>query len=134
MLTSARVEQILTDCLYRDGEFDGPVDDEHIPPDAVRAEGVLNRYAFHPVRLASHRAEINELLEQLPLSFESGDSFLNACVDRNEELWGQHIDIERLLSLGEAIGRVEWLRHPMLLKIGAGLPYVKILPEKESTT
>lgn len=134
MLTSARVDEILSDCLYKDGEFAGPVDDEHIPADAIRSEGVLHRYAFHPVRLESHRADITELIEQLPLSFAGGDSFLNACVDRNGDLWGQHIDIERLLCLGDAIGRIEWLRHPRLVAIGGGLPYVRVLPEKESPT
>jgi hypothetical protein len=118
ILTPDHVQKVMLDCLFREDE----IDDGEIPADAVKAEGIINTYAFHPARLASHAQEIATMLDQLPDEFKrsggGGWSFLNACVAKDpddpdkpfEDLaqWtGLHRVMEELMCLGIATGRVK---------------------------
>jgi hypothetical protein len=132
-LQAARVQEILVDCLYRDEEWNGPLDVEHLPDGAVLSPGILHTFAFHPRRLVRYRTEIIELLAELPEAFQpvskgggGGSTFLGACADRHGNQWGQHEDMERLLCLGAALGLVEWNRHPYLVQ-NSGIPWVRVL-------
>jgi len=128
-LTAQNVSDIFKDCLFQHGEDTS---------NAVMVECVMINIGFHPDRLLSHKTEIREMLEDLPIEFQStkhgggdGWSFLNACVTKNGNQWGEHNHIDQLLGLGIAtkqalilIPREMWKMFP------GGLPYFKVT-EKE---
>lgn len=118
-LTAARVDEIFQDCLFDKGE---PTQSH------VAGHGVQMTAGFHPDRLAGHKAEIAELLQQLPDGFHTsgggGASFLNACETRDGVQWGEHRNVDQLLMLGNATGltsflmpRARWGAFP------GGMPY-----------
>ena len=61
VLTPQRVDAIFADCLFRDGEDTGK---------AVLVQGIVLNVGFHPGRLGSHKAEIEEMLAELPDEFK----------------------------------------------------------------
>ncbi len=118
-----KVEEIFIDCLFRDGEDTS---------NYVVAEGITCNVGFNPVRLESHRDEIEELLAGLPDEYrESGGggwSFLNACNDRHGNQWtGLHQRMEQLFQLGIAIDKVEYqLPRELWNALPGGVPYLVI--------
>lgn len=128
-LTAEAVTAIMADCLYRHDEIAGG----KVPDDAVLVEGVVRKYGLHPGRLASHKAEIADLLADLPTEFQpspeggGGWSFLNACMDKNGRHWGEHRDMEALFVLGIATEQAAWLLpREMWDAMPGGMPYVGI--------
>lgn len=124
-LTTDRVRAVMKDVLFRDDEM--PADGE-VPFGAVVVDGVLNRYAFHPTRLEELRAEIIEMLSELPDEFRAdgggGWSFLNACLDRHGNHWAEHPTIEQLLVLGIGVDAAQILMpREMWAVLPGGLPY-----------
>ncbi len=119
-LTAESVQRVFTDCLFKTGEN---------TPNLVTAEGVMGTVGFHPERLKSHREAIIAMLAELPDAFMAsgggGYSFLNACMDRNDNLWtGLHRTVEQLVQLGIAIGKVEYcLPRDMWSVLPGGMPY-----------
>ena len=123
VLDAQRVDEIFRDCLFQDGEDTT----EH-----VVAEGIVNRFGFHPERLQSHREEVAALLDELPTEFRSSErgggggwSFLNACNDRHGNQWtGLHQTMEQLVVLGVALGIVEYpLPREMWGALPGGVPF-----------
>lgn len=129
-LTAPKVIDILTDCLYRGNESSNGKP----PENAVIVEGVVRSYGFHPQRLESHRAEVKELLAELPDNFQSdkggGWSFLNACMTKDGEQWGEHIDMEALFCLGIGLGLAKWQMFTMKQVLPGGMPYVVVLNDQ----
>lgn len=128
LIDSERVGDILMDCLFREGE---PIDG------AILVEGVINPFGLHPGRLESHRAEVTEMLQNLPLPFRptsvagggGGWSFLNACQDANDEQWtGLHRIMDALFVLGIGLKLATWLLpRDMWSALPGGVPYVAVL-------
>lgn len=134
-LTANAVAEILSDCLYTDEE----IPNGEPPEDAVLVEGVLSNFGLHPGRLETHKAEIAELLAQLPTNFQplpdggGGWSFLNACMTEGGVQWGEHRDIERLVVLGIATEQASFsMPRDMWSILPGSLPYfgVKIRDQK----
>lgn len=126
-LSAANVRATLTDCLFKDDEVTNGVP----PNDAVTAEGVMARYAFHPERLAGHRQDIASMLSELPDDFKSdgggGMSFLNACYTKGGEHWGEHPDMDSLFVLGIGAGLAKYpLPRDMWSILPGGMPYITI--------
>jgi len=126
-LTAAAVEKILIDCLFNDEETAGGT-----PAEIVKVEGIVTEFGFHPGRLASHRDAIKALLDELPQPFQAatggGWSFLNACVDKNGEQWGEHRNVEQLCALGIALGLAKWqFPRSMWPALPGGMPYFGVL-------
>jgi len=120
-----RTQEILMDCLYKPEE----VADGVPPKDSVIVDGVLHKFALHPARVESHKAEIAELINELPPAFHKsnggGWSFLNLCVDKNEVQWGEHRNCEELLVLAIATKQGGLLTpREMWPILPGGLPYV----------
>jgi hypothetical protein len=126
-LTAENLHTIFMDCLFKA--------DEPTEPHVI-GHGVLHDFGFQPDRLKAHETEIEELLNQLPEQFHEaggqGWSFLNACVDRNGDLWtGDHASVQQLMALGGALGRIKFLfpkedwRH-----LPGGVPYFVVLTKK----
>jgi hypothetical protein len=117
-LTAENVSAVVVDCLFRDGE-------DHA--DMVVVEGITTKWGFHPDRLKEHREDIRSLLGQLPEEFAQGWSFLNACVDRKGEQWGEHRSMDELFSLGQATGLVACLMpREFWGALPGGMPYYQV--------
>lgn len=124
MLTPQAVESMMRACQFTTGE---PTDD------AIVVEGILNRYGFHPGRIAENADAIAALVAELPDEFHrekgGGWSFLNMCDDRHGRQWtGLHLMQERLCVLGIAAGKARWLApREMWADMPGGMPYVSVL-------
>lgn len=119
MIDAGRVKEIILACLFGDNEDQS---------DMVMAKGITRTFGFHPGRLETHKAEIAEMLRQLPKEFHNdGWSFLNACVDHEGNQWGEHQNVEELFALGQAIGVVRCpLPREMWGMLPGGMPYYTI--------
>ena len=126
-LTSENVNSIFTSCLYEDGEA---------TDNAIMVEGIVSKFGFHPDRLKLHEKEIMELLLQLPKQFQQktggGWTFLNACMTESGTQWGEHLNIEQLLTLGLATKKVKYLvPREMWSALPGGMPYFCILNDQK---
>lgn len=123
-LTHETVDELVRDCLLKQGEHDGGV---------AMAEGIMRAFMFHPGRIADARTTIAELLAELPDEFRldggGGWSFLNASSDRHGRQWtGEHQMMEALFCLGIAAGQARWLTPREVWHIlPGGMPYVVVL-------
>jgi hypothetical protein len=120
-----RVDATIKDCLFRDEE----VVDGKPPADAVIVKGIMRNFAFHAGRLASHKADIAAMCDELPDAFHKsgggGWSFLNLCMDKHGTQWGEQSEGEALIALasgteqgGFMLPREMWSSFP------GGVPYV----------
>ena len=121
-LTSEVVEKIFLDCLFKE-------DEDHKA--FIEARGVQLNVGFHPGRLKENESKIIELLDQLPDNFKEskggGWSFLNACIDKDDNQWGEHRNIDQLLCLGIGIGKARILLPREMWSIfPGGIPYFTI--------
>jgi len=106
-----------------------------VPPehaDGIDVEGIVSTYRFDPEKIKESADEIGALLDQLPETFQfskgGGWSFLQACVDRNGEQWGEHPHMEALVCLGIAAGKARWmLPRQMWSAMPGGMPYFVVV-------
>ena len=119
MLTPQAVEAIFADCLFKDNED---------KTNYIAVEGIAHNFGFHPERLESHRAEIRELLDELPAEFKEGWSFLMACNDKHGNQWtGLHLIMEQLFCLGMGLGMVNCLMPKEFWSdLPGGMPYYQV--------
>jgi len=122
-LNSGKVAEVFMDCLFKDGEDTS---------NHVKAEGIMTNVGFHPERLEGHKVEIEEMLGELPDEFKKsmggGWTFLNACNDKNGNLWtGEHRVMEQLILLGIAIGKASFqLPREVWSALPGGMPYLVV--------
>lgn len=121
-LTAENVGIVFTDCLFKD---------EETTENHIKGEGVIIQVEFHPDRLSSHETDIISMLSDLPEQFkESGGggwSFLNACMDKEGNQWGEHSNIDQLLALGTAIRKVKFqMPRDMWTMLPGGMPYFSV--------
>src|SRR4029077_9475566 len=129
-LTPEAVREVMLACLFQQEEIDA---NSHVG--AVMVEGLVNTFGFHPGRVAEKKPEIAALLAQLPEAFFSdsggGMSFLNACVDKDGDQWGEHRDMEALFALGQAVGLVTCpLSRAFWSSLPGGVPYFMVNADK----
>lgn len=128
MLTTAAVQEITKRVLFKDDE----ITDGKPPANAVIVDGLVNKFAFHPERVAAAKKEIDVLLNELPDNFHlskgGGWSFLNAFEDKHGNHWGEHRDMETLICLGIAVGSAAWLGREVMISLPGGVPYFEIHP------
>ena len=123
-LTAKNVEKVFLDCLYSDEEAQKLGEP---PDDAVVVEGILARFGFKPDSLDKHSDTIVNFLHQLPDKFQIGWSFLNACMDKDDNQWGEHRNVEQLVVLGLAIDKVQYCAPREIWKVmPGGLPYFMV--------
>jgi len=134
-LTSKAVHNIMTKVLFTDAE----VAEQNPPERAVIISGLVRTFGFNPDRLKECKSEIDALLLQLPDTFRKdvggGWSFLNGCIDRDEQQWGEQRDVEELVCLGIAVGSASWLMKEYAPIMPGGVPYFMVdvkQPEAES--
>lgn len=119
-LTSENVYEIFSNCLFKDDEVvnNAPI------YDFVVADGILNTFVFHAKRLEQSDEKIGELIKQLP-DFNEPNSFLNLCVDKEGRQWGEHINMEQLVTLGVACGYLEYaFPKDMWYILPGGMPFI----------
>ena len=122
MIDTQELEKTFLSCLYSDDEsIDG-----HIP-----VEGIMATYGLHPDRLEATREQVKGWLAQLPEAFHKsgggGMSFLNACMTRDDEQWGEHPSMEKLFVLGMGLGLVKCcMPRAMWRVLPGGMPYYVI--------
>lgn len=126
-LTAEGVEKILRDCLFRKEEIIGGKP----PVDAVIVDGIFRKFGLHKQRLESHRSEVSEMLTDLPDQFMQGKgggwSFLNMCMTKDGNQWGEHRNMEELMVLGCGLGLVELqLPREMWAALPGGVPYLSV--------
>jgi len=114
---SSRVDACLKACLNETA--DG----------ALVVQGIVRTYGFSRVAIEAHRGEIAALLDEMPATFHRGHgdgwSFLNLCVDKRGEQWGEHPAVEALCCLGIAAGMAKWLLpREVWAALPGGVPYV----------
>lgn len=129
-LTSENVETVLKDCLLKEGEDTSG---------AVIIKGIVQSYGFNPGRVRERTEDIRSMLECLPDDFMSdkggGMSFLNACMTREGEQWGEHRSMEQLFALGEAAGSAKPIvPREMWKDLPGSMPYYTVLRENEKAT
>ena len=128
-LTAERVEEIFKGCLFDDGASTSG---------AVLVEGVRLKVGFHPERLEALKPSIRAMLDQLADDFHEkkggGMSFLNACMTRDGDQWGEHLNIDQLLCLGLAAKMVKVLMPRELWALLPGqVPYFTVLTSSGKT-
>lgn len=124
-LTADNVHKTFLECLFTDEELKN---DFKI---ARQAKGVLLNVTFNIEKLNKEKDNIYSMLRCLSDDFMSdkggGMSFLNMCVDKNENHWGEHKNVEELLCLGIAIDAISYLlprEHWYLLP--GNVPYIVV--------
>ena len=94
-------------------------------------DGIAFRARYSAEKISEYRDEIREMLMELPEQFREtggkGWSFLNACYDRQGNHWGEHKDMARLFTLGQAADLVE-CQFPRILweALPGQMPYYLI--------
>lgn len=126
MIDPRDIRNIVRHCLFREDEDTSM---------AIIVHGVKMHLGFHPDRLQEHYEAIMGYLKQLPPDFlqsegGQGMSFLKACVDKDEQQWGEHRDIDDLLCLGLAIKKIRYcLPREAWGIFPEGFPYFVVLDD-----
>jgi len=120
-LNIKNVEQIFMNCLNNNRS-----DNEII------INGVAHSFSFNPDKIEKYKDNIYSMLKELPKEFhkETGDgwSFLNACMDKNNNQWGEHRNIEQLFALGMACEIVKCVMPKELWSaLPGGMPYYVVI-------
>ena len=130
-LDAVKVKEIFLDCMYSEDRLKSSTRDE-LMKEAILVEGIVTNVGFDPEKVAKHKSEIIELLDELPDEFKhevaGGYSFLKACEDKHGNHWGEHRSMEQLFMLGMACKRVRCLFPKELWFMLPGrVPYYEVL-------
>lgn len=121
-LTAKNIDQVFLDCIFNTRDD---------PSEIIEVEGVILKCKFNRERLEPHNEDIRSMLNQLPDEFMEkiggGWSFLDACLTKEGAHWGEHTDIDKLICLGLAIGKIEFCLDREYWKFfPGGVPYFVI--------
>lgn len=133
-LNAEDIHDTFVNCLFKEGE---PTENH------VVGEGVMIKIGFHPERLKQAEPKIAEWLAELPDEFKKstgkgGWSFLNMCVDKEGNQWGEHQNVDELVALGTATKQLSFVLpdRKMWKQLYGGMPYLvvnDVQPVKEGT-
>jgi len=126
-LTAENVKKTILQCLYTKEEMD-TID---IMKEGKKAEGLVRTFVFNPEKLNKNKQKIIDMLMQLPHQFRKSEgggwTFLNGCMDENDNQWGEQATVEALICLGIAIDKVKYCLPREAWKIcPGGVPYFVI--------
>jgi hypothetical protein len=119
-LTAEAVREVFRACLVDPGT-----------EDAIQVDGIVHKVMLSKPKLTECKEQIEALLAELPDQFQEGGgggwSFLNACLDRHDVQWGEHVDMERLFMLGMGIDKVVCqLPRELWVALPGGVPYYMV--------
>lgn len=129
MISTGRIKNIFINCLYEKYELKYDENNEAIlPKDGIVVEGITFTVCFNPIRIDYYKDEIKSIVNQLHPTFKEGWSFLNMCLDSDNNQWtGLHRTMEELLLLGIAAGCLEYcVPKEVWNLLPQGMPYVKL--------
>lgn len=91
-------------------------------------KGVVGGFAFVTSTLEAKREDIKSMLKELPDEFMKskggGWSFLNACMTKDGEQWGEQTTVEELVCLGLGLKLVDFVMpREMWAMLPGGMPY-----------
>ena len=139
-LTKEYIDNLMKECLMeeRDPRFNEISERLKSGEDVegfIFVHGVMFRVAFEQKKIDQEREVIAQMLNQLPEEFhkeEAGYSFLYACMDRDENQWGEHGDIDALICLGLAAGMVKFpFPREVWGALPGGVPYFSVNTKAE---
>lgn len=122
------VSSIFQDCLFKEHPSVGT--------NFIKVEGITTNIGFNPVKIEKHSEEIKDLLNELHSEFKESEgggwSFLQMCVDKNDNQWGDHPNMQELMLLGIASGYMNYLLpRQMWSVLPGGVPYLVIYDERK---
>lgn len=124
-LSADAVTAVMKRVLFTDAELAAA--GGGVPDGAVIVDGLVRKFGFHPARVAAEKPAIDSLLAELPDNFKlnggGGWSFLNGCMDRDGQQWGEQRDVEALVCLGIGAGSASWVMKDMANVLPGGVPY-----------
>ena len=96
---------------------------------ALKIEGIVRNFGLSEEKIVKHREEIRSLLNEMPTTFHKetggGWSFLNLCLDKDGNQWGEQHNMEELVVLGIAAGMAKYaLPRGMWNILPGSVPYV----------
>jgi hypothetical protein len=105
--------------------------------DVIVTDGIFPVAVLYLDRLKAHEPEIRRMLGALPEEFrdvalggKGGWSFLNGCLDRDGDQWGEQPDVNRLFTLGLGLRLVvSLLPRELWPKLPGSVPYYMTLVE-----
>ena len=123
-LTSANVAVAFLDCLFNKSEKIG---DANI----IQVDGAMQSFGFNISRVDSHRDVICSMLSQLPGPFHKdsggGWSFLQGVCDKQDNQWGEHQNVDQLMTLGIALGVVTYITpREMWVTLPGDMPFFQV--------
>jgi len=125
-LTAENVHDIFGKCLWEESEL--VPDREEMAKRSKVVEGVVNKVGFNPAKLEAHRADIEGMLSELPEGFKEGWSFLQGCVTKDGDQWGEQPTVEKLFMLGMGIDKVKLCApKEMWSMLPGGVPYYQVI-------
>jgi len=86
MINTNRIHEIIKDVLLNDDEVNEEANGPKEGVEEVFVNGITAKYCLHKERLETHREEIKGMLDELPPVFKDGMSFLQGCVDKDDNL------------------------------------------------
>lgn len=133
-LTGEAVTDVMRYVLFKPEEV--AARETQLPENIVLVEGLVRQFGYHRERLMEKKSVIDELLGQLPDNFDrdkgGGWSFLNACFDKDGNIWtGMELTMEELVCLGIGVGSASWIMKKMAAALPGGMPYFETHLKKE---
>jgi hypothetical protein len=128
-LTAEAVNTIFTTCFV-------PKENAHNDSlSLIEGSGCGGTYSFIGDLLMNERETIKKMLLELPKPFMKsshcqGWSFMEACVTREGIQWGEHINIEQLITMGNALKLVTFpFPEKMWHTLPGSMPYIEVQDE-----
>lgn len=129
-LTAENVHATVKYCLpesMSDADREKLQKDEEVPG-IILVKGVVGGFAFVTAKLEEKRADVEAMLKELPVEFMKtgggGYSFLNACMTKDGDHWGEQPTVGELVCLGLGLKLVDFVMpREMWPVLPGGMPY-----------
>lgn len=123
MINPQEVNNIFRDCLFKTEEI---INNKTIYEPLV-VVGISVNVGFNPKRIEKNKIKISSIIDNLHDKFDNGWTFLNLCLDKNENQWtGSQLTMQELMLLGIAINKLEYCCKPdMWHLLPQGMPYIR---------
>ena len=125
-LNCQRIEEITLACLFKNDEIVEGNPKEGL--EMLIGNGIMNKCGFHKERLTEYTEELKGMLRLLPKNLSKGLSFLDLCVDRAGNQWGEHRNMDQLFTLTNALSLTGYpLPRESWKALPGGMPYIILL-------
>lgn len=133
LISSHEVRTVMIDCLWPDEDI-ASLDRDAFKAQSIIVNGITAKFGFKPNAVKRYEARIKSWLQHLNPAFTNprlgGWSFLQLCMDKDDNLWGQHVDCEALMVLAMAVRCCMYLLpRDIWSALPGGMPYLFFNPE-----